>query len=246
MTTRTARLDRILIRLGYVDEDQITRALAFQRTHGGRMGMHLVQMGAINESQLAEALAEQFALPWSPVGEEEVALELLPRMPPGSVGEGMMLPLGWDERTRTLALAVGDPADETRLEEVKRAFDARRLKLTMAPENRLRELGRRLSGGSAGAPEYRIALPELFQGRDEGEPGSADAASGALPRLVMVAAGAPRRDFLPPLFRREGWDLTVVDGPEGLREALARGPVARVLVAEELAAEVKEIGRAHV
>lgn len=150
-----------------------------------------------------------------------------------------MLPLGWDERTRTLALAVGDPADETRLEEVKRAFDARRLKLTMAPENRLRELGRRLSGGSAGAPEYRIALPELFQGRDEGEPGSADAASGALPRLVMVAAGAPRRDFLPPLFRREGWDLTVVDGPEGLREALARGPVARVLVAEELAAEVK-------
>ncbi len=60
---KTARLDQIFLKLGSANEEQIARALARQRSYGGRLGKNLVEMGIITEQQLLAALSEQFRIP---------------------------------------------------------------------------------------------------------------------------------------------------------------------------------------
>lgn len=52
-----------LIQQGKITEADLTRALAFQRAHGGRVGDILIRLGAISEESLLPVLAEQTGYP---------------------------------------------------------------------------------------------------------------------------------------------------------------------------------------
>ena len=244
---KNARLDQILLRLRYATQDQITRGLQRQKAHGGRLGHHLVQMGYVSEHQLVEALAEQAGLPWTPVVEATVPRDLVARMPPGTVGEGAMLPLAWDEAAGILTLAVAEPDDGPAVERVRGSFGARRVRLVLAPESELQAVGRRLAGGHA-LREEQVALPELFLGGAVAEETPVPATpSGPTPRRVLlVARGAAHRNFLPPVLVREGVELVVLEDEEEVADALGGRPFDAVLVSSELAPRFEEwvrIGR---
>ncbi len=233
---KNARLDQILLRLRYATQDQITRGLQRQKAHGGRLGLHLVRMGFISEHQLVEALAEQAGLSWTPVVEEAIPRELVARMPHGTVSEGGMLPLSWDEGAGILTLAVAEPQERETLERVRGTFGARRIRLVLAPESELQAVARRLSGG-AGSGEDRVALPELFRDgpSDEEAPPTAAEAPPTPRRVLLVTRGAAHRNFLPPVLVREGVELVVLEGEEEVADALGGRPFDAVLVSPELA-----------
>lgn len=238
---KNARLDQILLRLRYATQDQITRGLQRQKAHGGRLGLHLVRMGFISEHQLVEALAEQAGLSWAPVTEASVPRELVSRMPPGLVGDGVLLPLAWDESSGLLTLAVAEPQERETLERVRGSFGARRLKLVLAPESEMQAVGRRLAGGG-GAPEDRVTLPELFRDgpSPEGIPAGSDPAAPPSRRVLLVTRGAAHRNFLPPVLVREGVELVVLEGEEEVAEALSGAPFDAVLVSPDLAPRLEE------
>lgn len=241
------RLDQILIRLGYATRGQVEEAVQLQQEKGGRFGSNLVELGAVSEEELFDALVEQFRVPTIAVDDTTVSVELLERMPPGALEESLIVPVGWNESLGVLSVAVANPADDVGIERVRKAFGAKKVRVSLAPESVLADLVIRLTGGpgdEAGEAGVRVtrdgdgvqlvALPELFDSvpdEAEPEPTADDEAIGL--RVVMVTRGGTRRNFLPAVFKPEGFDLIVVQTAEEVKEALQVG-AASVLVSTDM------------
>lgn len=237
---KTARLDHILLKMGTATEGQIARALARQRTHGGRFGENLLKMGVINEGQLLAALSEQFQIPTANPTAEDIPLDLLRQLPRGVVLEDLILPLGWNETRDVLTLAVADPLAEAGMTLAKAALKAEHVHLVLASERIVENLGLRLlsgDGDEADPDAPGIELPELFaHGDGEGdstEEQAAEEEEGEL-RVLMISQGAPHKNFLPPVFLREGVDLVVTSSAEEAAEAISGGRLQAVLVTDDM------------
>lgn len=241
---KTARLDQILLRLGAVTEEQITRALRRQEARGGLLGRNLVELGIIDEGQLLEALAEQFRLPVIRPTESDIPGELVERLPAEMIRTGRILPVKWNEDRKVLSLAAANPGDLDTLRRAQDAFGARAVRVALASEGIMAEVGLKLvgpgdDGAGDGHPDSRIALPELFA-REEDDTGEAPDLGGDVEprRVLLVTASASKRNFLPPLLEREGVELSVAADREQTRAALSgdQGPDA-VLVTHDLRSE---------
>ncbi len=77
---RKELIGQIVKRKGFVSDEQIKEAIDFQHKHGGPIGEILVKLGFINEDNLVGALAEQFGIPYMPPShydiDEKMALVL--------------------------------------------------------------------------------------------------------------------------------------------------------------------------
>jgi len=74
-------LGEILVRKGYLNEQELEEALQNQRVSQERVGAALVRLGLITEEQALEALSEQLAIPYvqlSDITPEPHLLEMLP------------------------------------------------------------------------------------------------------------------------------------------------------------------------
>jgi DNA-binding response OmpR family regulator len=233
---KSERLDQVLLRLGYATQAQIQQAVKRQSAKGGRVGKNLVELGAITEDQLFDALVEQFRLPTTKLDESSVPKDLLDRMPPRTVVEHLILPMAWDADRRVLSLAVANPSDTQTIEEVRQAFKAETVRLWLAQDTVLGGLARRLMRVKEPGSEVRLVhLPELFGGEPAATPTS-PVTPGApdAERVLMIASGSTRKNFLPPIFEREGKRLVVATSAEEAVEALAEGPVSAVLLAADM------------
>ncbi len=240
---KTARLDQILLTLGYANQDQITRALARQRSHGGRLGMNLVECGFITTDQLLAALSEQYQLPSVVPSESEIPSDLLERIPAKLVTDHLLLPLAWNQEQKVLTLAVANPEEEEAVARVRELFGARAIRFQLAPDRHVREIGSRLVVHREEEVEEPtgVELPELFELEESvgSEPDDVPVSGEHPPRrrVLMVTAGAPQKNFLPPILQREGVDLTVVGRPEEAREAMTETGFDAVLLAQEMVDE---------
>jgi len=232
---RSERLDQVLMRLGYATQPQIQEAVKRQQSRGGRVGKNLVELGAITENQLFDALVEQFRLPTTKLEESSVPRDLLARMPAGVVVEHLMLPIAFDPDRRALSLAVANPSDQETILKVKQAFNADTVRLSLAQDGVLSALARRLMQVKEPAAEVRLVhLPELFGGDEGGPAAPAVVDAPDVERVLMITSGATRKNFLPPVFEREGRRLVVATDAEEAVEALAQGPVSAVLLAADM------------
>lgn len=59
----SARLGQMLLGARQIGQDDLDKALTFQREYGGRLGSILVRMGALAEAELLNALSRQLGLP---------------------------------------------------------------------------------------------------------------------------------------------------------------------------------------
>lgn len=236
---KTERLDQILIRLGYATPSQVDAAVQRQAAHGGRIGQNLIDMNVLTEAQLFDALVEQFRVPTIAVDEHTVDHRLLEQMPPEALESGLIVPVSWNDEQKVLSVAVANPSNEDGIAEVARAFGARKVRVSLAPEGILADLIMRLRGGESpavGDDGVRlVALPELFEPSEPEEQSQVPPPEGIrVDRyVVMVASGPSRKNFLPAVLRAEGFELVVVDDPEEVRDALEVDPEV-VLVSRDM------------
>ena len=116
------RLDKILLDLGYVTEDQIKQALQRQKSHGGRFGSHLVYFKFITEEQLSHALSLQQEMhPFNPE-KQQIHFDAVKRIPSELAERNLLLPIQFDEETGTLTLAIADPGNREGIEATRRMF----------------------------------------------------------------------------------------------------------------------------
>jgi general secretion pathway protein E len=109
-TPHAPLLGEILVARCGVASDSIERALAKQREEGGLLGEVLVALKLIDEDQLALALALQFDMPYlrDLPRAEDIAEELIDKLPINFARQRVVLPLGRDGTGRVM-LAVADP-----------------------------------------------------------------------------------------------------------------------------------------
>jgi type IV pilus assembly protein PilB len=111
------RLGDILIREGLITRDQLTAALAEQKSSGHRLGYVLVKLGLVQELEVTKILARQYRMPAVDLARFEVDPKILKLVPSDFTLKHVVLPLKREGRTLTVAMA--DPTNTGVLDDLK-------------------------------------------------------------------------------------------------------------------------------
>ena len=117
------KLGEILIKQGLITEQQLGRAIIYQKQNKGRIGEILVRLGIISEENITTALGTQLGIPYytsdkpellKPRGDQE-----LDRLIPADFAKkNLVLPLS--KNINSLTCAINDPLDLLLLDNLKR------------------------------------------------------------------------------------------------------------------------------
>jgi type IV pilus assembly protein PilB len=99
------KLGDILVRDGLITADQLKRALAEQRSSGMRLGYTLVKLGFIEETEITKMLARQYRMPAVDLSRFEVDPKILKLISSDIANKYTVLPLKREGRTLTIAIA---------------------------------------------------------------------------------------------------------------------------------------------
>ena len=116
------QLGQILLQAGVIDEFQLQAGLDEQSARGHRLGTTLVRLGFVAERDLVRALASQLALPVVNLDGKGVDTEVLELVPRALAEKHMVIPLFLKSEgdERLLFLGTEDPCDAEALAEVAR------------------------------------------------------------------------------------------------------------------------------
>ncbi len=99
------RIGDLLVREKLISREQLQQALDEQRQNGTRVGYNLVKLGFIQENELTRALARQFKMPAVDLSKFEVDTKIIKLVPADLAVKNLVLPLKRDGRTLTVAMA---------------------------------------------------------------------------------------------------------------------------------------------
>ena len=115
---QTPRLGELLVRKGFITEEQLVSALTEARASNELLGIVLLRLGLIYEEELARTLSEQLSVPYISVGRVGVNAYTA-RLLPASVGrEIAAIPVR--PRGESVQVAFADPTDPKALAAVRK------------------------------------------------------------------------------------------------------------------------------
>ena len=101
----TERIGDVLFKEGLISSEQLARALQEQKQSGTRVGYNLVKLGFIQEVELTKALAKQHKMPAVDLSRFEVDPKIAKMIPNDLAQKRLVLPLKRDGRLLTVAMA---------------------------------------------------------------------------------------------------------------------------------------------
>ncbi len=101
----TDRIGELLIREELITRDQLAKALDDARGSGHRVGVSLVKLGFVGEEDLTRALAKQYGVPAVDLGRVKLDPKILRLIPSELALKQLVLPLRRVGRTLTVAMA---------------------------------------------------------------------------------------------------------------------------------------------
>ncbi|MFO7892117.1 MAG: type IV-A pilus assembly ATPase PilB [Longimicrobiales bacterium] len=120
-TSSTDRLGTILLREGLITQDQLDGALKDSRSNGTRLGYSLIKLGFIQEEDLTRMLSRQYRVPAVDINKVNVDPKILKLVPEDIAHKHLVLPLRRVGRTLTVAMAnPADPGALDQLKFVTR------------------------------------------------------------------------------------------------------------------------------
>jgi type IV pilus assembly protein PilB len=99
------RLGDLLIKEGLITREQLDRALLEGKQNGTRLGYALVKLGFVQETDITKMLARQFRMPAVDLSRFEVDPRIAKLIPADLATKHLVLPLKRDGRTLTVAMA---------------------------------------------------------------------------------------------------------------------------------------------
>ncbi len=135
--TERANLGNILMGLGRISEDEVARALDYQREHGGYFGEALLALDLVSKDELEWGLASQFDLPYIFPDADAIDLDAAGLVSPEWALAHLTMPIL--KTGDSLRVVVDSPMRSDAVEELAARTD-RRIELALASGERIREL----------------------------------------------------------------------------------------------------------
>lgn len=113
----SSRLGELLVKANLISTEELQKALAEQKTGGGRLGYNLTKLGFLNEETLTTFLSKQYNVPAVNLSEFEIDPSLVKLIPLEVVKKYMVIPV--NRAGSTLILAMSDPSNIFALDDIK-------------------------------------------------------------------------------------------------------------------------------
>lgn len=233
------RLDRILVNLGLLTEEQVRQTLERQRSEGGKFGAHLLASGLVSERDLVRALAVQYDCPGvalENLNVPEAAIALIERRIAIS---RRLVPIEVDPECRTVRVAAANPHLPGLVDELVFLLKGWDVELAVASESSILEVISR----SYSAVESDVT----FESDDE----TADSfGSRTFDSFLVETQRPPLRSISSAVFvcrnRKaaqkalrgliaDGTDLRFVSSPDEALDELLKRYVDRIYIQEDFA-----------
>ncbi|HEY5975841.1 MAG TPA: hypothetical protein VIU41_13970 [Geobacteraceae bacterium] len=105
-----SEVGRILIKAGFITQDQLEEALKNQVIFGGRLGTNLIELGYLDEAQLTKCLSMKFGIPAATTQQlNSIPADVLAIIPADQAQQHRTIPLSIDRKRLTVAMT--DPTD---------------------------------------------------------------------------------------------------------------------------------------
>src|SRR3989338_5202808 len=118
---RRGVLGSLLVERGLLSAEELERALAEQRRTGEFVGTVLARLGLLAPERALPVLAEQAGMPYVRLADLQLPPEVLAKVPPRFASHYQLMPLGFSGGI--LSIAVADPFDVQKLDELKLLLD---------------------------------------------------------------------------------------------------------------------------
>lgn len=240
------RLDRILLDLGLLTEEQIKHALNQQKTHGGRFGSNLLYHHYLTEAGLVRALSLQSGFEGITLEERNIDTSILEFIPLEVAKARKVIPFDYDTKEKILKVAVADPNQPGLKEEIDFLGDGKTVKLYVASEAAVYLAIERFYLGRESSLEesrpFRIPVELSDIGNSEFNiDREEDTGSSTSSRVVIVTDEEFAGPLLKSVIERNGPRVELVHSVDEALKIIDRRFVETVLVRESLCKNRKEI-----
>ena len=237
----SVRLGEILLKESLITQDQLDKALEFQRSNGGKLGSCLVKLGIVKDDEITALLSKQYGVPSINLTQFEIDPAVIKLIPAETAHKYQIVPLS--RAGATLTIAMTDPTNVFAMDDIK-FMTGYNVEPVVASESAIAEAIARFYGGAGSSHEELSNLmkdlveddQELELTADEQELDAATLEKAAeeapiikLVNLILtdsVKRGAsdihvePYENEMRVRFRIDGVLQTVMNPPMKLRDAI--------------------------
>ena len=141
----SVRLGEILIKESLITQDQLQKALEFQRTNGGKLGSCLTKMGFITDDDITGVLSRQYGVPSINLKYYEIDPNVIKLIPQDTALRYQVIPLS--RVGSVLTIAMTDPTNVFAMDDIK-FMTGFNVEPVVASESAIGEAISRFYGGS--------------------------------------------------------------------------------------------------
>jgi type IV pilus assembly protein PilB len=107
----------MLVSSGLITDDQLKKALAAQKSEGGRLGTILVKLGFVQEDKLMTFLSKQYGVPYVDLSRFEINPQVIKHIPAEVAQKYRIMPINRSGATITIAMV--DPSNIFAIDDIK-------------------------------------------------------------------------------------------------------------------------------
>ncbi len=112
------RLGEMLIEEGLLKEEDLEKALEYQKKNGKRLGSVLLELGLVKEKDILKVLSKQFNVPVATKKDlENISEDIIRLIPPDVAARYLIVPVA--RKGKSLILAMVNPLDQFAIEDAK-------------------------------------------------------------------------------------------------------------------------------
>src|SRR6266481_4156365 len=113
----SVRLGEILVKESLITQDQLQKALEFQRANGGKLGSCLTKMGFITDDDITGVLSRQYGVPSINLKYYEIDPNVIKLIPQDTASRYQVIPLS--RVGSVLTIAMTDPTNVFAMDDIK-------------------------------------------------------------------------------------------------------------------------------
>ena len=184
----SVRLGEILLKESLITQDQLEKALEFQRSNGGKLGSCLTRMGFITDDDITGVLSRQYGVPSINLKYYEIDPNVIKLIPQDTALRYQVIPLS--RVGSVLTIAMTDPTNVFAMDDIK-FMTGFNVEPVVASESAIAEAIARFYGGSASSHEELSTLMKDLVDEDQELELAAEAQEMDAATLEKAAEEAP-------------------------------------------------------